>query len=112
MTKKEIKEQIIYYQQALDRAVKRDDWIIIKEAASHINDLSFLILSREDKEPKLVEAVNNSASLHQAECPICGRPFSREDNEGVHYCSWCKAAVHYKAFTPKEIAESLIDEGE
>ena len=113
MTMKEIKEQITYYQQVLDRAIKRNDWTIVKESASHINDLSFLILSREDKKiPDTVEAINNSASLHQAECPVCGRPFSRDDKEGFYQCTECGSNVHYRAFTPKEIAESIIDDGE
>lgn len=113
MTKKEIKDQISYYQKNLNQAIQNNNWSVVKDSASHISDLSFLIISgQEDYDNfKIVEAVNNSASLHQAECPVCGKPFTRPDEEGTHICLKCSSRVHYRAFTSREISDSITDDG-
>ena len=112
MKKNEIKEQIHFFQEALNRAIKSNDWVNAKHCALQIQDFSFLMIEQEDPSSFIFEAINNSASLHQAECPECSRPFSRGDMEGYHVCEGCGRSIHYRAFTNEEILESLVDDGE
>ena len=110
MTRDNIVKQIHYHSESLEMAVSNEDWVQVKDSASKLNDLSYLLIEMDNlglKNGLLLEAVNNSASLRQAECPNCETPFSRGDKEGTHICKKCGAKIHYRGFSSEEILNSL-----
>lgn len=112
---KEIQEEIQERLVDLEKGVKYKNWVSVYEHSTKISNLTFMLSKLYGKVPyNVVEAINNSASLHQAECPICYKPFTREDTEGYYTCSNCGSKVHYNAFTVSELfADDLgdVDDG-
>jgi ribosomal protein L37AE/L43A len=112
MKTSDLRKELSYHRSILDRALNNSMWESASEEALKIYKMCLLADYTSTIAPKVVDAINNSSTLNQAECPECGKPFSRGVEAGTHKCEGCGAVVQYKAFTTEEILDSLIDEGE
>lgn len=54
------------------------------------------------------ETINNNAYLNSCDCPDCGNTITRGTEERTFFCDNCGIKLHQRAFTQKEIDDSIF----